>query len=89
MLVNYIEQEQIINSAWIDIKGFMKLVPICESRAKKEFKKIKDEMRLNDEMYFETRPVLIPTKKIIDKFKIPVKVIREEARRIKGVKLND
>lgn len=83
-MFNYLEQEQVINSAWINIKGIMKLIPICESRAKKIMKEIVDEMKLNKEFYFETRPRLIPTKKIIEKYNIDTNLIRKEARKIKG-----
>jgi hypothetical protein len=86
-MINYLEQEQIINSPFISINEFMKLIPVCESRAKQEFKTIIEEMKLNNEFYFETRPRLIPTRKVVEKYDIDVNVIRKEAKRIKEMKL--
>jgi hypothetical protein len=83
---SYLEQEQIINSPFISINEFRKLIPVCESRAKIEFKKIIEEMRLNNEFYFETRPRLIPTRKVVEKYNINVNEIRKEAKRIKEMK---
>lgn len=80
---NYLEQEEVINNSYISVDGFRKLIPICETRARAEFKKIVDEMSLNKEFYFDTRPRLIPTKKVIEKFDIDVNLIRREAEKMK------
>jgi hypothetical protein len=85
-MFEFVEQEQVINSSWINIKGIMKLIPICESRAKKVMKEIVEEMKSNNEFYFETRPRLIPTSKIVNKYNIDVNLIRREAKKLKEAK---
>ena len=83
---NYLDQERVINSAWVNYEGIKKLIPVCDSRAKRIIKEIVVEMKQNNEFYFETRPRLIPTNKVIEKYNIDTNIIRREARKIKEVR---
>ena len=45
-------------------------------------------MDKNDEFYFKTRPILVPTKKVVEKAHIDVALIRREANKMrKGMML--
>ena len=81
---DYIEQEKVVNSAWIGVEDVQKILPIKKSKAQEVVKEIVDEMKRAKEFYFDTRPRLIPSKKIIDKYNIDVNLIRREAGKIRG-----
>ena len=80
---NFIEQEEVINRAWIDTEGIMVLLPIGRSKADAVRREIEEQMENNNEFYFTTRPRLIPTRKIIEKYFIDVALIRREAAKMK------
>jgi hypothetical protein len=80
---NYLEMEMVINSPWIDTEGILLLLPIGKNKANKIRQEIEMEMEQNGEFYFKTKPRLIPTKKIIDKYFINEKLIRTEAAKLK------
>lgn len=40
-------------------------------------------MDKNNEFYFKTRPILIPTKKVVEKLNIDVSLIRREANKMR------
>lgn len=82
---NYLEMELVINSPWIDTQGILTLLPIGKNKANKVRQEIETEMDLNGEFYFKTKPKLIPTKKVIEKFFINEKLIRAEAAKIKKI----
>ncbi|MFA5407993.1 MAG: hypothetical protein WC343_04400 [Bacilli bacterium] len=81
---DYKEQEKVINSGWISVEDVQKILPIKRSTAQSIVKEVVDEMKLNKEFYFDTRPRLIPSKKVIEKYNIDVNTIRREAKRIRG-----
>lgn len=80
---SYIEMEDVINRAWIDTEGMMKLIPAGRNAIDNMRKQITDEMDKNNEFYFKTRPKLIPTSKVIEKGHIDVALIRREAARMR------
>lgn len=85
---NYLEMESVINQYWISCQDFKILIPqLSQIQANKEFNSLKLEMESNKELYFNTRPVLIPIKKIIDKYHIDVNLIRREASKIRKEQL--
>lgn len=85
--INYLDMEEVINSYWITRKDIMILLPqLTYSSASSEFNKIEKEMQMNNEFYFNTRPTLIPVKKVIDKFHIDVNLIRREANKMRRCK---
>lgn len=84
---NYIEMEEVINKPWIDTEGMMILIPTGKNAINNLRKSITDEMDMNNEFYFRTRPKLIPTCKVIEKCHIDVSLIRREANKMrKGLK---
>ena len=88
--VSFIEMEEVINKYWISCKDLQVLLPqLTQVAAQREFKIIKDELDSKNEFYFKTRPVLLPVKVIIDKFKIDTKLIRSEAIKIKKGMINN
>ena len=82
---NYIEQEEVINKPWLSTKDLMIIIPTGENAINDFRKKIIEEMESNGEFYFKSRPILIPTKKVIEKTHIDVAVIRREANKIRKV----
>lgn len=82
-VANYIEMEQVINKPWVSTEDLMVLLPIGLSAVNNFRKSITDEMDKNGEFYFKTRPILIPTKKVIEKAYIDVDLIRSEATKMK------
>jgi len=62
----------------------MTILPICETTAKKIVHDIVEEMKLNNEFYFNTKPRRIPTRKIVERYNIDVNLIRREASKIKN-----
>lgn len=79
----YIEMEEVINKPWIDTEGMMILIPTGKNAIDNLRKSITDEMDLNNEFYFKTRPKLIPTKKVIEKCNIDEALIRREASKMR------
>ena len=80
---DYLEQEKVINCPWIDYIGVKKILPPCESTCKKIITEIVKEMKTNKEFYFNTRPIRVPTRKVVEKYNIDVNLIRREAKRIR------
>lgn len=82
--ITYIEMEKVINQYWISRSDITTLLPqLTYAAAGKEFNKILKEMKENNEFFFNTRPCLIPVRKVIDKFNIDVNLIRRESNKIK------
>lgn len=81
---DYIEQEKILNKPWLSTEDLKIILPIGENAINKFRKSICEEMDKNNEFYFKTRPILIPTKKVIEKAYIDVDFIRKEATIMKG-----
>lgn len=78
----YKEQAEVLKRPWIDTKGIMVLLPIGENAAVKVRQEIEKEMEESGEFYFkDTKPRLIPTRKIVEKYKLDPKLIFREARR--------
>ena len=82
---NYIEQEEVINKPWLSTKDLMIIIPTGENAINDFRKKIIEEMESNGEFYFKSRPILIPTKKVIEKAHIDVALIRREANKMRKV----
>ena len=62
---DYIEQEKILNKPWLSTEDLKIILPIGENAINKFRKSICEEMDKNNEFYFKTRPILIPTKKVL------------------------
>ena len=82
---NYIEQEEIINKPWLSTKDLMIIIPTGENAINDFRNKIIEEMESDGEFYFKSRPILIPTKKVIEKAHIDVALIRREANKMRKV----
>lgn len=82
---NYIEQEEVINKPWLSTQDLMIIIPAGETAINNFRKKIIEEMEINGEFYFKSRPILIPTKKVVEKAHIDVALIRREANRMRKV----
>ena len=80
---DYIEQEKVINKPWLSTNDLKIILPLGENAVSKFRKLICDEMDENDEFYFKTRPILVPTKKVIEKAHIDVALIRREANKMR------
>ena len=79
----YIEMAEVLNTYWISRSQMRILLPqLSKSKCDEEFNKILNDMKKNNEAYFETRPILIPIDKVIDKFKINKAYILKEAKRM-------
>ncbi|MDD6467137.1 MAG: hypothetical protein PUF50_03040 [Erysipelotrichaceae bacterium] len=85
-IATYIEQEEVINRSWISVIDFMKLVPVGTNAARKAVNSIIDEMDQNGEPRFKTKPLLVPTSKVVKAYKIDVNTIRREAERMRKAK---
>lgn len=80
---DYLKQEEVLNKPWLSTKDLMVIIPLGENAINNFRKKICKEMDLNDEFYFKTKPILIPTKKVIEKANIDINFIREQANKIR------
>ena len=79
----YVEMAEVLNTYWISRSQMRIILPqLSKARCDKEFNKIVEDMKEKNEAYFETRPILIPIDKIIDKFKINKTYILKEAKRM-------
>ena len=85
-LATYIEQEEVINRSWISVKDFMKLIPVGETNARKAVNQILEEMDSNGEPRFHSKPILVPTSKVVKMYKIDVNAIRREAEKMRKAK---
>lgn len=74
---------EVLNTYWITRSQMRILLPqLSKSKCDEEFNKILSDMKKKHEAYFETRPILIPIDKVIDKFKINKAYILKEAKRM-------
>ena len=80
---DYIEQEKIINKPWLSTEDLKIILPLGETAINDFRKSICNEMEENNEFYFKTRPILIPTKKVVEKLNIDVALIRREANKMR------
>ena len=79
-----LRKEEVVNNAYTDYLGLLVLIPrLKESTAKAIINEIANEMKTNNEFYFNTRPRLIPTRKIVEKYNIDVNLIRREANKMR------
>lgn len=80
---NYMEQEEVLNKPWLSTEDLFIIIPTGYNSVNKFRKSICEEMEANNEFYFKTKPILIPTKKVIEKLHIDVALIRREASKMR------
>ena len=80
---DYIEQERVLNKPWLSTEDLMIILPLGETAVNNFRKSVTKEMETNNEFYFKTRPILVPTKKVVEKLNIDVALIRKEANKMK------
>ena len=80
---NYIEQEEVLNKPWLSTEDLFIIIPAGYNSVNNFRKSICEEMEQNNEFYFKTKPILIPTKKVIEKAHIDVALIRREANKMR------
>lgn len=83
---NYIEQEEVLNKPWLSTEDLLKIIPLGITAVNNFRKKLCEEMEENNEFYFKTKPILVPTKKVIKKLNIDVNYIRNEANKIRKIR---
>lgn len=83
IVYDYIEQEKVLNKPWISSEDLKIILPLGINAINRFRRSITDEMDANGEFYFKTKPILIPTKKVIEKLDIDVGLIRKEASRMR------
>lgn len=80
---DYIEQEKVINKPWLTLDDLKKIIPAGDTALQKFRKALCEEMDNNNEFYFRTRPILIPTSRVVEKAHIDVSLIRREANKMR------
>lgn len=80
---DYIEQEKVLNKPWLCTEDLKIILPLGENAVNDFRKSVCDEMDKNNEFYFKTRPILIPTRKVVEKLNIDVALIRREANKMR------
>lgn len=80
---DYIEQEKVLNKPWLSIEDLLIIIPAGKTAIENFRKSLCKEMDTNNEFYFNTRPILVPTKKVIEKAHIDVALIRREANKMR------
>ncbi len=80
---DYIEQEKVLNKPWLSTEDLKIIIPAGMNAVNNFRKMIMEEMDTNGEFYFKTKPILIPTKKVVEKAHIDVSLIRREANKMK------
>lgn len=80
---NYIEQEKVLNKPWLSTEDLKIILPLGTNAINNFRKSICNEMDENNEFYFKTRPILVPTRKVVEKLNIDVALIRREANKMR------
>lgn len=80
---DYIEQEKVLNKPWLSTDDLKVILPLGISAINDFRKSVTEEMDRNNEFYFKTRPILIPTRKVVEKLGIDVSLIRREANKMR------
>lgn len=80
---DYIEQEKVLNKPWISTEDLLIIIPTGKNAVDNFRKSLTEEMDKAGEFYFKTRPILVPTKKVIEKLNIDVALIRREANKMR------
>lgn len=80
---DYTEQEKVLNKPWLSTEDLMVIIPTGKNAVNNFRKSLTDEMDKAGEFYFKTRPILVPTKKVIEKLNIDVALIRREANKMR------
>lgn len=80
---DYIEQEKVLNKPWLSTEDLKIILPLGTNAINNFRKSICDEMDKNNEFYFKTRPILVPTRKVVEKLNIDVALIRREANKMR------
>lgn len=80
---NYIEQEKVLNKPWLSTDDLKIILPLGLNAINDFRKSVTDEMDKNNEFYFKTRPILVPTRKVVEKLNIDVALIRREANKMR------
>lgn len=80
---DYIEQEKVLNKPWLSTEDLLVIIPVGINAVNDFRKSLTKEMDAENEFYFKTRPILVPTKKVIEKLNIDVALIRREANKMR------
>lgn len=80
---DYIEQEKVLNKPWLSTEDLLVIIPVGINAVNDFRKSLTKEMDEANEFYFKTRPILVPTKKVIEKLNIDVALIRREASKMR------
>ena len=80
---DYIEQEKVLNKPWLSTEDLLIIIPAGINAVNNFRKDLTKEMDEGNEFYFKTRPILVPTKKVIEKLNIDVSLIRREANKMR------
>lgn len=80
---DYIEQEKVLNKPWISTEDLLIIIPTGKNAVNNFRKSLMEEMDKAGEFYFKTRPILVPTNKVIEKLNIDVALIRREANKMR------
>ena len=80
---DYIEQEKVLNKQWLSTEDLLIIIPTGINAVNNFRKSLTKEMDEENEFYFKTRPILVPTKKVIEKLNIDVALIRREANKMR------
>lgn len=80
---DYIEQEKVLNKPWLSTEDLLIIIPTGINSVNNFRKSLTKEMDEKNEFYFKTRPILVPTKKVIEKLNIDVSLIRREANKMR------
>lgn len=84
-ICSYVEQEEVLNKPWLSTEDLLKIIPLGITAVNNFRKELCEEMEAKNEFYFKTKPILVPTKKVIKKLNIDVNYIRTEANKIKNI----
>lgn len=79
---NFIEQAEVLSKPWLSTEDLLKILPLGITAVNNFRKQLCEEMDANNEKYFKTRPILVPTKKVIEKLDIDINYIRREASKM-------
>ncbi len=80
----FIDQEKVISKSWISAEDIMILAPLSFANARKVVKEIQSEMKSKGEPYFDYRPAVVPTNKVLKYLGFKAEYIRKEAQAMRN-----